>query len=75
MEIFLDHGHTKIRHPVKNTYKTNQAMIERLVGRYNIYKAEGNLDTYLRAIGFRLKLNDYLHEIEASEENSSVDGE
>lgn len=49
-------GHTRIRHAVKGVVKRNQEQIEIIVGNYATYKEEENVLTYLKAIGYKLKL-------------------
>ena len=44
-------GHSKIKHPVQQIYKDDQALIEQIVGRYSSYKEQGRVDVYLKAIG------------------------
>lgn len=60
-------GHTRIRHPVKGTIKRNQQIIETIVSNYESYKDEGNVVTYLKAIGNKLKLNAVVPEQEVEE--------
>ncbi|XP_052127756.1 uncharacterized protein LOC127750338 [Frankliniella occidentalis] len=50
-------GHKNIKEPLPATQKRNHAMIERIVGQYDIYIQEGRLEQYLRGISYRLKVN------------------
>ena len=54
--VQLNAGHTRIRYPVKATYKRNQAQIEVIVGNYDQYKEEENILRYLKALNYKVKL-------------------
>lgn len=56
MMIQLSAGHTRVRHPIKASIRRNQEMIERIVENYQTYKDDDNVLTYLKAIGYKLKL-------------------
>ena len=56
MIIQLLSGHTRIRYPVKGKYTKNQEQVARIVARYQIYKNENDILTYLKAISYKLKL-------------------
>lgn len=62
-------GHTRVRYHVKGVYKRNQEMIETIVSRYQTYKDENNIGTYLTAISHRIKLyTDVEAEAQAAEQ-------
>lgn len=49
-------GHVGVRHPIKKSYMLNMRHVEQIVRNYNDYKDRGEIDRYLRAISYRLKL-------------------
>lgn len=61
-------GHVGVRHPIKRSYILNLRHIEQMVQNYNTYREGGDMDRYLRAIAYRLKL--YPEEI--PEENPAL---
>lgn len=63
-------GHTRIRHSVKGTIK--RKMIETIVSNYESYKDEGNVVTYLKSIGYKLKLNAVVPEQEVEEYKRNI---
>ena len=63
-------GHVRVRQPIKKKYLVNQEQIELIVGNYETYKANNEIDKYLRAISYKIKLykeNDPREEEEESE--------
>lgn len=53
--IQLATGHTNVRHPVRRSYVQNQNFITTVVRQYDTYRTEGNVNTYLKSIAYRLK--------------------
>lgn len=50
-------GHRNIKYPIKNAYFRNQRQLEELVRNYDTYVDEDNVNTYLRAVSYRLKIH------------------
>lgn len=48
-------GHRNIKHPIKKRNIINSEQIERIVAQYERYKANNDIKTYLRTIGYKLK--------------------
>lgn len=49
-------GYVGVCHPITKAYILNLRHIEQMVQNYNAYKERGEIDRYLRAIYYRLKL-------------------
>lgn len=50
-------GHTQIQPPTSWRYQQNQIPITEIVNRYNKYKADNQVDIYLRSVAHWLKTN------------------
>lgn len=48
-------GHRRVKHPIPKSYAQNHAQIKNMVSHYEAYKADDDLITYLRGIGYHLK--------------------
>ena len=64
-------GHTRVKHPIKREYIESQEQIENIVSQYEEYKRTHEIDTYLRAISYRIKRQ----ESEGERANNSDDGD
>lgn len=61
-------GHRNIRHSISKLYITNQRFVEQIVGNYEYYKSNEEVNLYLRAISYRLKTFTRFNEEDDTEE-------
>lgn len=66
----LEAGHSRVRYPVKPSYKKNLEMIERIVENYQHFKDGNNISQYLKNISYRIKLYRENEVVEETEEQT-----